>query len=243
MTSAAPKLILAHSSDLHIDDGYTMRAWNGDGNGPLAAVIETACTANTDILLLTGDVFEHNRLKNEVLDRTRSLLMGAPFPVVMLPGNHDPLTPQSVWERAKLDKLNNVHVIDRNQHTAIYSDYDLHIWGKAHIDYIDMSPLTGAPSRTAKYHVVSGHGHYVEVAPPKDKQSASWLITSDEIEAAGADYVALGHWNVSTQVGQPSSPAYYSGAPDYAETINIVEFWSDRVPKIKQHPVLGLPGK
>ena len=243
MTTHQPNIILAHSSDLHIDDGYTMRAWNGDGNGPLAAVIETACSANTDILLLTGDVFEHNRLKNEVLDRTRNLLTGAPFRIVMLPGNHDPLTPQSVWERAKFDELNNVHVIDRTQHTAIYSEYDLHIWGKAHIDYIDMSPLKGAPSRKAKHHVVAGHGHYVDNAPAKDKQSASWLITPDEIEAVAADYVALGHWNVSTQVGQPSSPAHYSGAPDYAETINIVEFWSDQRPKIKQHKVLGLPEK
>ena len=49
----------------------------------------------------------------------------------------------------------------------------------------------------------------------------SWLIGDDELAATGADYVALGHWNRAAKVGS-GVPAYYSGSPEYAGTVNLV---------------------
>jgi hypothetical protein len=48
----------------------------------------------------------------------------------------------------------------------------------------------------------------------------SWLIGDDELEATGADYIALGHWNRAAKVGAVA--AYYSGSPEYAGTVNVV---------------------
>ena len=48
----------------------------------------------------------------------------------------------------------------------------------------------------------------------------SWLIGDDDLTAAGADYIALGHWNRAAKVGTVA--AYYSGSPEYAGTINVV---------------------
>jgi hypothetical protein len=48
----------------------------------------------------------------------------------------------------------------------------------------------------------------------------SWLIGDAELKAAGADYVALGHWNRAAKVGAVA--AYYSGSPEYAGTVNVV---------------------
>ena len=50
----------------------------------------------------------------------------------------------------------------------------------------------------------------------------SWLISDEDIAATGADYVALGRWNRAAKVGNGGVPAYYSGAPEYAGTVNIV---------------------
>jgi DNA repair exonuclease SbcCD nuclease subunit len=50
----------------------------------------------------------------------------------------------------------------------------------------------------------------------------SWLIGDAELAATGADYVALGHWNRAAQVGNGKVPAYYSGSPEFAGTINVV---------------------
>jgi hypothetical protein len=34
--------------------------------------------------------------------------------------------------------------------------------------------------------------------------------------------VALGHWNRAVRVGNGVVPAYYSGSPEYAGTVNVV---------------------
>jgi hypothetical protein len=53
----------------------------------------------------------------------------------------------------------------------------------------------------------------------------SWLIGDDDLKAAAADYIALGHWNRAAKVGTVA--AYYSGSPEYAGTINVVRLSGD----------------
>ena len=66
------------------------------------------------------------------------------------------------------------------------------------------------------------HGHY-EPAPDRSvSPRPSWLIGDDDIAATGADYMALGHWNRAVRVGNGTVPAYYSGSPEYAGTVNVV---------------------
>jgi len=60
------------------------------------------------------------------------------------------------------------------------------------------------------WYVVAGHGH---LTTPGDGRSSP--ITVAEVSATGADYVALGHWHVTTDLGTRGAtvPAWYSGAP------------------------------
>ena len=241
MTLPRPEIRIVHSSDLHVDDGYTARAWGGDGNAPLAAVLEAARAAAADIVLLTGDVFEHNRLADDILARTRMLLAGAGVPVVLLPGNHDPLTRESVWIRGRLTEIPNVHVLGADGDRARFPALDLEVWGRAHTDYDDMTPLEGAPARSAARHIVAAHGHFTETRPEPGRPGPAWLITPDEIDATGADYVALGHWNVHTRIDACRVPACYSGSPDYAGTINVVRIAADGRTDIMRHGLPGVP--
>jgi hypothetical protein len=48
------------------------------------------------------------------------------------------------------------------------------------------------------------------------------LISDAHIDATGADYIALGHWNRAAQVGTGKVAAYYSGSPDLAKTVNLI---------------------
>ena len=67
-------VVVVHSSDLHVDDSYTARAYGGDGNGPLRCVLDAAQEVSASVVLLTGDIFEHNRLPLELLDKTARIL-------------------------------------------------------------------------------------------------------------------------------------------------------------------------
>ena len=238
---APSEIVVVHSSDLHVDDGYTERKWSGDGAGPLAAVLETASALDAGVLLLAGDVFEHNRLPPALLQRAADLLGEAPCPVVMLPGNHDPLMEGSVWHRGGFADIDGIHVLGVEGERAAFPDLDLEIWGRAHRDYSDMAPLAEPGPRSRRWHVVAGHGHFVEERPPAGGLNPSWLISGDEIEGTAADYVALGHWNLSVQVGNGSVPAWYSGSPDLAGTVNAVRLGAAGAVAVAREPVPGTP--
>jgi DNA repair exonuclease SbcCD nuclease subunit len=145
-----------------------------------------------------------------------------PRPVVVLPGNHDPLTPDSVWRRGGLDKLDHVAIIGLTHEQAIhFPEHDLEMWGHPHFDYSNMVPLREPRPRSARWHITLAHGHYEDdgVEPLRP----SWLISNAEIEATRADYLALGHWNRAAAVGTGTTvPAYYSGSPDLAKTVNVI---------------------
>lgn len=239
--SGASDTVIVHSSDLHVDDDHTARKWSGDGTGPLAAVLGTARALDADVVLLTGDVFDHNRLPQAVLERAGDVLRRAPCPVVMLPGNHDPLMHGSVWHRGGLALIEGVHVLGFAGDRAAFPDLELEVWGRAHRDYSDMAPLADPGPRTMRWHVVAAHGHFVEDRPPPGAFAPSWLISGDEIEAAAADYVALGHWNRAQPVGSGRFPAWYSGSPDLARTVNLVRLTAAGPVEVSREPVRGAP--
>lgn len=223
-------LILVHSSDLHLGLDY-----RGDDLHALRQVLHACAETHADVLLLAGDVFDHNRVALPVLDEAARLLGDAALPVIILPGNHDCLTPNSVYRRGGLADPANVHVLGITvDHTVSLPALDFAVWGHAHADHADMTPLRDPAPRTAKHQVVTAHGHWV--TGPQDSHRA-WLIHDEEIAAMEADYVALGHWDRALPVGDGRIPAYYSGSPDLAKTVNVVRFGSDGAVSVERVPL------
>src|SRR5699024_7869478 len=54
-----------------------------------------------EFIVLAGDVFEHNSLEQRTTGRALEALRSLKLPVYLLPGNHDPLTADSLFYRAK----------------------------------------------------------------------------------------------------------------------------------------------
>ena len=232
-------IAVVHSSDIHVDDGYTARAHGGDGARGLRCVLATAVALGADLALFAGDVFEHNRLAQPLVDRAMDMLRQAGIPVVILPGNHDPLTPGSVYERGGLQGSANVHVIGLDADQAVrFADLDLEVWGRPHRDYGDMAPMAGARARTTRWQIAVAHGHYEAVEEVGAAHRPSWLISDDQIAATAADYVALGHWNRPVRVGNGAVPAYYSGSPDLAGTVNLVRLGAEGTVDVRREDIL-----
>jgi len=220
---AGKDVVVVHSSDLHMDQDYTARLHGGDGTAGLAAVLAAAQRLGADVVVLAGDTFECHRVSTELLDRAARLISTAGMPVVLLPGNHDPLVAGSVYHRAGMSRAANLHVIGLTAHESVlFGDLDLELWGRPHRDYADMIPLERPRSRTTRWQIALAHGHYVPVPDRSTRLRPSWLIGDDELAATGADYIALGHWNRHAKVGSAGVSAYYSGSPEYAGTVNVV---------------------
>ena len=220
-------LTIVHSSDLHIDVGAATDAFH-----PLCRVLAAARRAQAQLLLLAGDIFDNNRLPLSLLDSSARLLADAGMPVVILPGNHDCLTADSVYRRGGISDVPNVHVIGvSTAESCLFPELDLEIWGRAHTDYANMSPLERPPARTTRWQIGVAHGHWLRSAAD---QHRGWLFSDEEIAATGADYLALGHWPQAIAAGDGRVPAYYSGSPDLAGTVNLVRLSDGGRPDVRR---------
>jgi DNA repair exonuclease SbcCD nuclease subunit len=225
MNRASDDLLLAHSSDLHIDEDFTARVHGGDGTAGLRLVLAAARRVPADVLLLVGDVFDNHRVGAETLARVNAMLSeaAAEMPIVVLPGNHDPAIANGVYQRGGLTGIPNVHVFGLTHEEHLHlPDFGLELRGRPHRDYEDMVPLRPGQPRSARWHVVLAHGHFEWRRDRANPLRPSWLLSEDEIAATGADYVALGHWDRPVAVGDGVVPAYYSGSPELARTINVI---------------------
>jgi DNA repair exonuclease SbcCD nuclease subunit len=224
--SAAGDIVLVHSSDLHMDHDYTARLHGGDGTAGLAAVLSVAQALDAHVVLLAGDTFDSHRLPVAFLDHAAHVIASTHMPVVLLPGNHDPLVADCVYLHTALAHAPNLHVLGAaGDEFVIFPELGLEIWGRPHRDYGDMIPLEFPRRRSTPWQIAMAHGHYVPVPDRSGSLRPSWLVGDEELAATGADYIALGHWNSAAKVGPVA--AYYSGSPEYAGTVNVVRLSAD----------------
>lgn len=229
-------IVLVHTSDLHVDDGHKANAH--DGTEGLRSVLATAQAVGADILLLVGDTFDNHRVPAPILRRATAMLEAAGLPVVILPGNHDPALPNCLFRKAGITDLPNVHVLGVTHPESVQFDlHDLEIWGHAHRDFNDMTPLREPRPRTTRWQVALAHGHYAAPAEWQEHAHRSWLISDAHLSATEAHYIALGHWDRAVAVGDGSVPAYYSGSPELAKTVNVVRLSPTEGVVIHREPV------
>jgi DNA repair exonuclease SbcCD nuclease subunit len=224
-------ITLAHSSDLHLSTDLE------DGLLQLRRVLAGAAEAEADVVMLVGDTFEHIRYPLTFFQQAGELLSQAGRRVVVLPGNHDPLFDASEPNWRAMGAASNVTILGLEHDEPVgFGDLDLEVWGWAHRSYGSMDPLRNPPARKAKWQVALAHGHYTERHYKAGEPSPSWLMFAEDIEATGADYLALGHWNTAVPVGSGAVPAYYSGSPDLENTVNLIRL-SDQGVTVNRHPL------
>ena len=229
-------IVLVHSSDLHMDHDYTARLHGGDGTAGLSGVLAAARAAAADVVVLAGDTFDCHRLPTDLLERAAAIISAAALPVVLLPGNHDPAVPDAVYHGGALSAVDNLHVLGVTHDEAVlFADLRLEIWGRAHRDYGDMIPFEWLRPRSTRWQIAMAHGHYIPLPDRTSRLRPSWLIGDNELAATGADYIALGHWNRPAKVGTVA--AYYSGSPEYAGTVNVVQLCADGKVAVTRAPL------
>jgi DNA repair exonuclease SbcCD nuclease subunit len=202
-------LRIAHTSDVHLHDGH-------DGarvRDAFSRVIDTVLDARSDLFLIAGDLFDHNRIEGDVIDFVYEQLSRLTVPTVIIAGNHDCWEERSVLQRMDFRRAGH--------HVTLLSDIEgrqvefpeLHatVLGRCMRDHDRANrPMAGSPPRKGSlWHIGMAHGLYTD---EPDCGRAS-LITAREIADSGFDYLALGHVHAHRQVRHGHTLACYPGVP------------------------------
>lgn len=220
---------IIHTSDLHLDK------LENKASESLTAVIDLAIDEQVDMVIIAGDLFDHNRIENDMLDFVAGQLRRPQMPVVILPGNHDCLIPGSVYERAEFQSSDNVHIIRASQgETLDFPELEVSIWGKCIDSYdVDVLPLEGMPQPQGNgwWHIAVAHGYYVGSETPL---FPSYHIFQEEVISSGRSYIALGHLPMFQAVCL-APVAYYCGSPSMSGSVALVELDEETGVRVNQY--------
>ena len=211
-------LRLLHTSDVHIGGGFRTPE-EGEHHDhclcPLVVIEELVEAQKVDVMLVVGDLFDHQRVSDELVDEVLGRLGRLGVPCVVIAGNHDVHDERSVYGTEVLDGSGVIFLDDDKGTTVELLEGDLTIWGKAMpVHDRDFRPVRDVPERPRddSWWVVLGHGH-LDPDEDNDAFGRSSPISPADIAATEADYVALGHWHVRTDASTEAVTAWYSGAP------------------------------
>jgi hypothetical protein len=146
---------ILHTSDVHIGDSFG----HADAVGTL---VDLALAHQVDAMVIVGDFFDNNRVETEMGQAVVDELRRLPVPVIVLPGNHDPLLVGTIYDRIVMP--DHVRVITAPEgETVTFVELDLDIWGKPHMSYDDNRPLAGLPPRgESTWQLALAHGQLVQ---------------------------------------------------------------------------------
>ena len=83
-------------------------------------IFEIAKKYEADLVLICGDIFEHNMVGNEDVSKVVSIFNSYPnIPIYLLPGNHDSLGPGSVYNRDIFGRISNLTIFEKCEPLSI----------------------------------------------------------------------------------------------------------------------------
>jgi len=153
-------------------------------------VVRTANQRQADFLLLAGDTFEDNAVDRVLVQKVADLLGEFNGPVYVIPGNHDPWGPGSVWRHAAWTSQTRVTVLTRPQPVEIPAGrlYPCPVLEKHSL----RDPTAWIDARECETIAVAvAHGTVEGVAADEP----DYPIARDAAGRSGLDYLALGHWH------------------------------------------------
>jgi len=205
-----PATIL-HTADVHLgtgsagEQGYEERCFS--------RAIDLAIEVDVDGILISGDLFDHSRVPEDLLAWTAKQLDRAERPVILLVGNHDSLHDTSVHHRfGAPERCAQVTMLDDPDGSIVeMPGTDIVVWGRAMLEHEPaFRPLAGVPEKPAdRWGIVAGHGLVLPDERPTHHGSP---IAPSELAAIDWDYIALGHFHGHRVFNDASVPAVYPGA-------------------------------
>lgn len=215
---------IAHVADAHLDSAFallpaeTARGRRQSIRAALAAAIEAAADAGAEVLLVAGDLYEHDRVSPDTGAFLVSLFReAAPLRIFVAPGNHDWYGPSSLY--ARLDWPENVHLFTEDVLAPVELEDGLTLWGAAHRapantdGFLDRLEFDRGGINIGLFHG-SERGALVFQEEGKAPHAP---FTTDQIAESGLAHVFSGHFHTPvdadwfTYPGNPDPLAFGEG--------------------------------
>jgi DNA repair exonuclease SbcCD nuclease subunit len=180
-------------------------------------IAELAERERAELVVVAGDVFEHHGLKPSTVRRAFDVLGEFPVPVYLLPGNHDPLTPDSLYrsELWRREAPPNVHVLGSTAPVPVRDGVVLLPCPLVarHTLEDPTAHLTPGFGPADAIRVAVAHGGILEIlqAMADEEYQPANAIGRDVARRGELDYVALGDWHGRLAVDARTA---YSGTPE-----------------------------
>lgn len=182
-------LTLVHIADLHLGAEYSFlpeekaAVCRETQFKVLERMLDHAGDISAEVILIAGDLFDSPTPPAQVASRAFSLLAKARCPVLLSPGNHDYLCPQSPYLTMELPE--NLFVFQSSRLTPYYLHNDTVIWGAAFSGASAFIPLD-APVDHSHLNLMLVHG---------DLKGTSGYnpVNPAQLADSGFAYAAFGH--------------------------------------------------
>lgn len=194
----------------------------------LTQALQSACQLardeRADIVLLPGDLFDHEGISGDTLAETAATLRDCALPIVIAPGNHDFYSPSSYYNpdfalsRHGLRWPPNVYLLTGGRwvRLRIPEVPDVAFTGTAFTNHASDGErqLQQLPApEPGVQNVLVFHGSRLGHTPPG--KAAVLPFSDEELERCGYDYAALGHYHSHSIVRDTAGRirGAYSGCP------------------------------
>ncbi len=186
---------------------------------------EIAQDSGASFILVAGDLFDSSQATKATVSAACAAIGSIGLPVLVIPGNHDHGGPGTIWQqeffiRERQQLAPNLHVLLTPEplilETAIifpapllrrHDAGDPTHWIRSAVTVDHLPP--NLPRIVLAHGTIQGFGSAQE--DEDDTASVANWIDLSRLPAEGIDYIALGDWHGTKQVGQK---AWYSGTPE-----------------------------
>ena len=187
-------LKILHTGDIHLDspfarlDAKKAQQRREEARASFCAMMAYARKTGVDLILMAGDVFDGEYVTRETTEMLQREFAKLSCPVVISPGNHDPLTPSGIWMKERFP--DNVHIFRSPEITKFSFDaLGTDVYGYAFTaPEMLQSPLSGQRVQDPlRINLLCIHG---DTTSPISRYAP---VSYGDLADFGADYAALGH--------------------------------------------------
>lgn len=189
-----------HTADWHLGIKYAKLGPNAEKAREIRIetvkrLMDSAKKNKVDFIIVAGDLFDNNDVDRGLIDIVANIIKRVePISVYILPGNHDPLTRDSLYLNPSWDSIDNAIVL-KNKETIEIPELNVTLYACPATQKQTREDLTEWIRATNESISIGiAHGNLQIEGFVEDP---NFPINPKRVEKSGLDYLALGEWHSS----------------------------------------------